>query len=47
MAMEIAGLAVLRQGFVILAIAIAIGVAIGLISAGFFMPQPNEAVVRG
>ena len=40
---ELAGLAALRQGFVILAIVIA--VAIAFISAGFFMLQPNEAGV--
>src|ERR1700682_2521629 len=40
---ELAGLAALRQGFVILAIVIA--VAIAFIAAGFFMLQPNEAGV--
>jgi regulator of protease activity HflC (stomatin/prohibitin superfamily) len=42
-AAEIAGLAVLRGGFVFPAIAVA--VAIAFVSAGFFMLQPNEAVV--
>jgi regulator of protease activity HflC (stomatin/prohibitin superfamily) len=40
---ELAGLAMLRQGFVIFAIAVA--VAIAFIAAGFFMLQPNEAGV--
>jgi regulator of protease activity HflC (stomatin/prohibitin superfamily) len=40
---ELAGLAALRQGFVILAIVIA--VAIAFIAAGFFTLQPNEAGV--
>jgi regulator of protease activity HflC (stomatin/prohibitin superfamily) len=42
-AVELAGIGVLRRGFVIPAIAI--GVAIPFIAAGFFMLQPNEAVV--
>ena len=42
-AVEIAGFAFLRRAFVF--IAIAIGLAIGFIGAGFFMLQPNEAGV--
>jgi len=42
-AVELAGLALIRRGFVIPAIGVAI--AIGFISAGFFMLQPNQAGV--
>jgi len=42
-AVEVAGFAFLRRAFVF--IAIAIGLAIGFIGAGFFMLQPNEAGV--
>ena len=42
-AVEFAGFAFLHRAFVF--IAIAVGVAIGFIGAGFFMLQPNEACV--
>lgn len=42
---EGAGLVMLRQGFVIPAIGLGLGIAIAFVAGGFFMLQPNEAGV--